>query len=168
MYTALKKFSDYCLNSADHAPNDKKPRKNTFFLAKIGKQEASWWVFKWHPTLHLRGLINVDNRDAQHPSLSCAPHPVLRALLLPPASFPSHLPGRFFYHSHFADGLLFSHQVLSDSLWSCELQHLPILHYLPEFTQTHVRWVSDAIQPSHSLSPPSPFALNLSQHQGRF
>ena len=48
-----------------------------------------------------------------------------------------------------------------------ELQHikLPILHCLPEFVQTHVHWVSDAIQPSHPLPPPSP-ALNLSQHQG--
>ena len=44
----------------------------------------------------------------------------------------------------------------------------PVLRYLPEFTQTHVQWVSDAIQPSHSLSPPSPPALNLSQHQGLF
>ena len=39
---------------------------------------------------------------------------------------------------------------------------------LPEFTQTHVHWVSDAIQPSHPLSSPSPRALNLSQHQGLF
>ena len=38
----------------------------------------------------------------------------------------------------------------------------PVLHYLPEFAQTHVHWVGDAIQPSHPLSPPSPSALNLS------
>ena len=44
----------------------------------------------------------------------------------------------------------------------------PVLHYLPEFTQTHVYWVSDAIQPCHRLPPPSPPALNLSQHQGLF
>ena len=37
-----------------------------------------------------------------------------------------------------------------------------------EFTQTHVLWVSDAIQPSHPLSSPFPPALNLSQHQGLF
>ena len=42
---------------------------------------------------------------------------------------------------------------------------LPVHHQLPEFTQIHVHWVSDAIQPSHPLSSPSP-ALNLSQHQG--
>ena len=40
---------------------------------------------------------------------------------------------------------------------------LPVHHQLLEFTQTHVHWVGDAIQPSHSLSSPSPPALNLSQ-----
>ena len=43
---------------------------------------------------------------------------------------------------------------------------LPLHHQLLEFTQTHVHQVSDAIQPSHLLSFPSPPALNLSQHQG--
>ena len=45
---------------------------------------------------------------------------------------------------------------------------IPVLHCLPEFAQTHVRWVSDAIQPSHPLSPPSPLALNFPQYQGLF
>ena len=45
---------------------------------------------------------------------------------------------------------------------------LPVHHQLLEFTQTHVHWVRDAIQPSHPLSSPSPPALNLSQHQGLF
>ena len=45
---------------------------------------------------------------------------------------------------------------------------LPVIHQLPESTQTQVHWVGDAIQPSHSLSSPSPPALNLSQHQGLF
>ena len=45
---------------------------------------------------------------------------------------------------------------------------LPVHHQLPEFTQTHVLQVGDAIQPSHPLSSPSPSALNLSQHQGLF
>ena len=39
---------------------------------------------------------------------------------------------------------------------------------LPELTQTHVRWVGDAIQPPHRLSSPSPPAFNLSQHEGLF
>ena len=50
----------------------------------------------------------------------------------------------------------------------CSMPGSSILHYLPEFAQTHVHWVSDAIQPSHLLSPSSPTALNLSQHQGLF
>ena len=45
---------------------------------------------------------------------------------------------------------------------------LPVHHQHPEFTQTHVHWVSDAIQPSHRLSSPSPPAFNLSQNQGLF
>ena len=45
---------------------------------------------------------------------------------------------------------------------------LPVHHQLPEFTQTHVHRVSDAIQPSHPLSSPSPPALNVSQNQGLF
>ena len=47
----------------------------------------------------------------------------------------------------------------------CSTPGLPVHHQLPEFTQTHVHWVGDAIQPSHPLLSPSPPALNLSQHQ---
>ena len=47
----------------------------------------------------------------------------------------------------------------------CSTPGFPVLHYLLEFAQTQVHWVSDAIQPSHSLSPPFSPALNLSQHQ---
>ena len=50
----------------------------------------------------------------------------------------------------------------------CSTPGLPVLHYLLELAQTHVLWVSDAIQPSHSLPPPSPPALDLSQHWGLF
>ena len=45
---------------------------------------------------------------------------------------------------------------------------LPVHHHLPEFIQTHVHRVRDAIQPSHPLSRPSPPALNPSQHQSLF
>ena len=48
----------------------------------------------------------------------------------------------------------------------CNTPGLPVHHQLPEFTQTHVHRVSDAIQPSHPLLSPSPPAFNLSQHQG--
>ena len=50
----------------------------------------------------------------------------------------------------------------------CTTPGLPVHHQLPEFTQTHAHWVSDAIKPSHPLSSPSPPAFNLSQHQGLF
>ena len=50
----------------------------------------------------------------------------------------------------------------------CSRPGLPAHHQLPEFTQTHVNWVGDAIQQSHPLSSPSPPAFNLSQHQGLF
>ena len=45
---------------------------------------------------------------------------------------------------------------------------LPVHHQLPEFAQTHIHWVDDAIQPSHPLSSPSPPAPNPSQHQSLF
>ena len=48
----------------------------------------------------------------------------------------------------------------------CSTPGLPVHHQLPEFTQTRVHWVSDAIQPSHPLLSLSPPTFNLSQHQG--
>ena len=60
---------------------------------------------------------------------------------------------------------LLSYVRLCDPM-NCSTPGFSVLHHLPEFVQTHVRWVSDAIQPSHPLLPPSPFALYLSQHQG--
>ena len=48
---------------------------------------------------------------------------------------------------------------------NCSTPCLPVHHQLLEFTQTQVHWVSDAIQPSHPLSSPSPPAPNASQHQ---
>ena len=50
----------------------------------------------------------------------------------------------------------------------CSTPGLPVHHQLPEFTQTHVHWVGDAIQPSPPLLSPSPPTFNLSQHQGLF
>ena len=64
----------------------------------------------------------------------------------------------------------FSRSIVSDSLRPHERSTpgLPVYHQLPEFTQTHVHRVGDAIQPSHPLSSPSPPALNPSPHQGFF
>ena len=51
---------------------------------------------------------------------------------------------------------------------NCSTPGLPVYHQLPEFTQSHVHWIGDAIQPSHPQSSPSPPAPNPSQHQGLF
>ena len=61
-----------------------------------------------------------------------------------------------------------SRSVVSNSLrpMDCSTPGLPVHHQLPEFTQTHLHWVDDAIQPSHPLLSPSPPTFNLSQHQG--
>ena len=59
---------------------------------------------------------------------------------------------------------------VSNSLRPHGLQQpgFPVLHHLMELAQIHVHWVGDAIQPSPPLSPPSPPAFSLSQHQGLF
>ena len=67
-------------------------------------------------------------------------------------------------------GLLFSHSVMSDSVTPMDynIPGFPVLYCLLAFAQTHVHWVSDAIQPFHPLLSPSLPALNLPQHQGLF
>ena len=64
----------------------------------------------------------------------------------------------------------FSRSVVSNSLrpMNHSMPGLPVHHHLPEFTQTHVHRVSDAIQPSHPRSAPSPPVRNPSQHWGLF
>ena len=91
-------------------------------------------------------------------------------LLNSPTSFPS------LYLSHFQTYIscaCFFFQLLSRvrlfvTPWICSTPGFSVLHHLLELAQTHVHWVSDAIQPSHPLWSPSPPAFNLSQHQGLF
>ena len=74
------------------------------------------------------------------------------------------------------DGLITLHQFssIAQSCWTfcdpmaCRMPGFPVHHQLPEYTQTHVHLVGDAIQPCHPLSSPSPPAFNLSQHQALF
>ena len=99
-----------------------------------------------------------------------------------------------FFNSHICRrqfvGLLGLHSCVSQFLWSisssvqfssvaqscptlfdpmnCSTPGLPVHHLLPGFTQIHIHPISDAIQPSHLLSSPSPLALNPSQHQSLF
>ena len=61
-----------------------------------------------------------------------------------------------------------SHIRVFETPMDCSTPGFHVLHHLLEFAQTHVHCVSDAIQPSHPLSSPSPPSLSLSQHQGLF
>ena len=88
----------------------------------------------------------------------------LRSLALQTDSLPSDPPGK--------PSLLQFSSVLQSCLtlcdpMNCSMPGLPVHHQLPEFTQTHIHQVSDAIQPSHPLSSPSP-APYPSQHQSLF
>ena len=65
-------------------------------------------------------------------------------------------------------GQSLNHVQLFATPWTCSTPGLPVHHQLPEYTQSHAHWVSDAIQPSHPLSSHSPPAFNLSEHQGLF
>ena len=88
------------------------------------------------------------------------------------------LAGRFFTLWATREGMYPTHSVQFTSVaqscltfchpMECSTPGLPVQHQLPEFTQTHVYWVGDAIQPSHPLSSPSPPAFNPSQNQGLF
>ena len=73
----------------------------------------------------------------------------------------------FFFSSIQFSSVAQSCPTLCDPM-NCSMPGLPVHHQLPEFTQTHAYRVSDAIQPSHPLSSPSPPAPNPSQHQGLF
>ena len=87
-----------------------------------------------------------------------------------------HVPESSFCASATDTSLAINHQfssvtqsclILGDPM-DCSTPGFPVHHQLPEFTQTYVHWVSDAIQPTHPLPSPSPPAFNLSQHQGLF
>ena len=70
-------------------------------------------------------------------------------------------------HAQFSSVHSLSYVQLCDPM-NCSMPGLPVHHQLPEFTQTHVHRVGDAIQPSHPLSSPSPPAPSRSQHQSLF
>ena len=82
----------------------------------------------------------------------------------------THLTYTIHTHAPKACSVQFSRSVMSDCSQPHESQHArpPCPSPTPEFTQTHVHRVSDAIQPSHPLSSPSPPAPNPSEHQGLF
>ena len=73
----------------------------------------------------------------------------------------------YIYNMYQFSSIAHSYPTLCDPM-DCSAPGFPVHHQLTKFTQTHVHWISDAIQPSHPLSSPSPPAFNLSQHQGLF
>ena len=93
-----------------------------------------------------------------------------------PLSFPSLLPSIFskvFSNESYVNLIIQFSSVAQSCPTLCDpmnrsMRGLPVHHQLLEFTQTHVYWVGDAIQPSHCLSSPSLPAPNPSQHQGLF
>ena len=74
---------------------------------------------------------------------------------------------RYFLCLQFSSVQLLSRVQLCDPT-DCSTPGFPVRHQLLEFSQIHVHWVSDTIQPAHPLSSPSSPAINLSQHQGLF
>ena len=93
-------------------------------------------------------------------------NPLMRA----PPPWPSHLPKTHLLissHSLHFSSVAQACLTLCNPI-DCSMPGFHVLHCLPEFAQTHVHWVGDAIQSSHPLSPPSPPAFNLSKHQGLF
>ena len=106
------------------------------------------------------GLPFSSPRDLPNPSLNpCLLHWQATSLPLSPQRCPY-----WIYNYQFSSVQLLSCVRLCDPM-NRSTPGLPVHQQLPEFTQTHIQWVSDAIQPSHPLSSPSPPAPNPSQHQ---
>ena len=127
------------------------------------------WL-SWHNSSFLTTFLMVNMRKEHGVlviliSMRWTPSDDQRSLLIPKVL------KLFNYNSYITAGQFSS--VAQSCLTLCypmdgSMRGLPVWHQLPEFTQTHVHWVSDAIQPSHPLLSPSPPIFNLSQHQGLF
>ena len=133
---------------------------------------ATLWTAAFQASLSItnsRSLLKLMSIESVMPSN----HLILcRPLLLPPQSFPASVSQSDYVRDPALlcqPSVQFSCSVVSDYLWP--MNHntpgLPVHHRLPEFTQTHVHRVGDAIHPSQPLSSPSP-APNPSEHQGLF
>ena len=120
----------------------------------LTKANSSTWilVFSISPPIH-SGRID-DSAPLTNKSFS-------------PKKKNEHLKNCIRYNIQFSSVQSLSHVRLLRSHKSQHARH-PVHHQLPEFTQTHVHRISDAIQPSHPLSSPSPPAPNPSQHQSLF
>ena len=102
------------------------------------------WRIPW--TQEPGGLLSVGSHRVGHDWSDLAAAAYLKLLLSPCCSVTK------------------SYLILCDPM-DCSMPYFPLFYHLLEFAQSHVHWVSDAIQLSHLLSAPSPPALNVSQHQ---
>ena len=146
------------------------------------------WLFATQWIAARQASLSITNSRSL-PKLMCINwwcHPAISSSVVPLFSCPQSLPpwGSFPMSQLFAlggqsIGVSASASVLQDCSVAksflilcdpidCSMPGFPVLHSLLELAQTHVHWVGNAIQPSHPLLPPSPLALNLSQHQGLF
>ena len=129
-------------------------------LTHVGKFPLSLWALGDHS--HQLALSTINQSPAFHTSL------LVRLCFL---SGPAEKPRRV--GSPSSHPVWNRHSPAQSCLTLCDpvdrsTPDLPVHHQVLEFTQTHVRRVSDAIQPSHPLSSPSPPVPNLSQHRGLF
>ena len=134
---------------------------------------ATLWTLAYQAPLSMRFSRHEYWRGLPCPPSGPLPDPQAKPIsLISPT-----LAGRFFTTSATWETKTWSSVQFSSITQSCptlcdSMNHstpgLPVHHQLPEFTQTHVHWVSDAIQPSHPLSSSSPPAPNPSQHQSLF
>ena len=122
-----------------------------------------YWSFSFNiiPSKEIPGLISLQSKGLSRVFSNTT--------VQKPQFFSAQLSSQSNSHIHTCS-VQFSRSVMSDSLQPHESQHArpPCHHQLPEFTQTPVHRVGNAIQPSHPLSSPSPPAPHSSQHQGLF
>ena len=134
-------------------------RENGTFLKKFRTWVSHHFRKSYHQGKH--HIIWVTDRT--HVILLSVAVAFMVILCTGASKWPSH---SIFWCSVQFSSVAQSCQTLCDPM-DCSTPGFPVLHQLLEFTQTHVRWVSDAIQPSHPLLSLSP-AFSLSQHQGLF
>ena len=141
-------------------------------LSKV-KMPLSEWKVTQSDSLWPRGLYSWWNSPGQNTGVgSCS----LLQAIFPTQELDPGLPHcrKILYQlSHQGSPfswVQFSHSVMSNSAtpWTAARQASLFITNSQEFTRTHAHWIGDAIQPSHSLLPPSLPALSLSQHQGHF
>ena len=129
------------------------------------------WRYQWNPShlmCHLRPLFScyflLDDLSIDESGVLKSPTIILFPSISPfrLLVFASHIEMLLCWVHIYFSSVAQSCPTLCDSM-DCRTPGLPVHHQLPEITQTHVHWVSDAIQPSHPLSSLSP-----PQHQGLF